>query len=88
MEAWRAKEVVPNGVEACSPRHASNGGAGGWRGARGPRWALLRRVHRRSFRSWQWAAPGGGVGRNLYGGDRFAVVVSPGQRVKVVKPDG
>lgn len=28
------------------------------------------------------------MGRNLHGGDRFAVVVSPGQRVKMVKPDG
>lgn len=75
MEARRAQEAVLDGVQACSPGHAPNGGAGGrCRGRRSCR-ALLRCVDRCSFGSGQRTAPGGGVRGHLDDGDRFGATV-------------
>lgn len=84
VKAWRAQEAVPDGVEASLPGHSPDGGAGGWCRGRRSRWAVFRRVYRRSFGGRDRAAPWRRVGGHLYGRDRFGGVVRAGHRVEVV----
>lgn len=84
VEPRRAQEAVLEGVEARSPGHATDGGAGGRGRAGRARWAVLWGVHGGSFRGGKRTPSGRREGGHLCDGDTFAVVV----RVEVVSAAG
>lgn len=98
VEAWRAQEAVLDGVEACPPWHAADGGARRRRRGGRPTRAVLGGVHWGALWGGEGAASGGRVRGDLYEGDRFRWVVRERgggggggrrrHRVEVMQPDG